>query len=206
MVSTSHMRKRELRACARSSRDELPLEYRREQDAHIEQRILAHEAWTSALVVLIYLSQGSEVETRGLIQAAWNADKIVALPRCSTFQPVSTAVTSTALNSRVPRLAWVPVDSLAHLVTTQYGLDEPDPLMPELEASCITDTSLALVPGLVFDAFGYRLGYGGGYYDQFLSTFPGISLGLCYETQRVDSLKDVGACCAHDQPVQEVIS
>lgn len=173
-MSTSHMRKRELRACARSSRDELPLEYRREQDAHIEQRILAHEAWTSALVVLIYLSQGSEVETRGLIQAAWNADKIVALPRCSIFQPVSTAVTSTALNSRVPRLAWVPVDSLAHLVTTQYGLDEPDPLMPELEASCITDTSLALVPGLVFDAFAIVLAMVGDITINFSRRFQGF--------------------------------
>ena len=38
---------------------------------------------------------------------------------------------------------------------------------------------MALVPGLEFDRQGYRLGYGGGFYDTFLSAFPGVSVGLC---------------------------
>lgn len=46
----------------------------------------------------------------------------------------------------------------------------------------VTDYSrgLCIVPGLCFDAEGYRLGYGKGYYDRFLSAFRGVTVGICY--------------------------
>ena len=43
--------------------------------------------------------------------------------------------------------------------------------------------ALALVPGLAFDAAGFRLGYGGGFYDTFLADFPGTTVGLCRTCQ-----------------------
>lgn len=43
--------------------------------------------------------------------------------------------------------------------------------------------ALALVPGLAFDAVGFRLGYGGGFYDTFLADFPGTTVGLCRTCQ-----------------------
>ena len=64
---------------------------------------------------------------------------------------------------------------------------------------------LALVPGLAFDATGARLGYGGGYYDAFLTTFPGTSLGLCYACQLVGSLGALGVIAPHDRFVNGVI-
>ena len=39
---------------------------------------------------------------------------------------------------------------------------------------------LCVVPGLSFDEEGYRLGYGKGYYDRFLSRFRGVTVGACY--------------------------
>ena len=61
--------------------------------------------------------------------------------------------------------------------------------------------ALALVPGLAFDAAGFRLGYGGGFYDTFLPNFPGTSIGLIRACQLVERLavRDV-----HDAPVNIV--
>lgn len=63
--------------------------------------------------------------------------------------------------------------------------------------------SLTLVPALAFDCEGFRLGYGGGFYDAFLPSFPGISVGLCRSTQLVERLpvRD-----AHDIPVGLVVT
>lgn len=45
---------------------------------------------------------------------------------------------------------------------------------------------VALVPGLAFDREGFRLGYGGGFYDTFLPAFPGASIGLIRACQLVE--------------------
>ena len=60
---------------------------------------------------------------------------------------------------------------------------------------------VALVPGLAFDREGFRLGYGGGFYDTFLPAFPGTSIGLIRACQLVDrlSVRDI-----HDAPVNIV--
>ena len=51
------------------------------------------------------------------------------------------------------------------------------------------DIEIIFIPGLAFDKRGYRLGYGGGYYDQYLSDFNGKKVGLGYFNQLVDKLE-----------------
>ena len=65
----------------------------------------------------------------------------------------------------------------------------------------VPPTSPVLVPGLAFDREGFRLGYGGGFYDTFLPNFPGTSIGLIRACQLVERLavRDV-----HDAPVNIV--
>ena len=53
------------------------------------------------------------------------------------------------------------------LKPTRYGIEEPESSTPQLDYG-ITSHILVLVPGLVFDRHGFRLGYGKGYYDRFL--------------------------------------
>ncbi len=65
------------------------------------------------------------------------------------------------------------------LIKGSFGLWEPDPNRCVLATA--DETTLCLVPGLAFDRDGYRLGFGKGYYDRFLPTFPGHTVGLCYE-------------------------
>ena len=66
-----------------------------------------------------------------------------------------------------------------------YGIPEPPEHLPE-----ITDFNGAfcVVPALAFSKNGQRLGYGGGYYDRFLSDFDGVSAGLCYSDFFINKL------------------
>ena len=69
------------------------------------------------------------------------------------------------------------VKELDCLSAGSYSIPEPP-----VDAETVTDLSgtVCLVPGLVFDKAGYRVGYGKGYYDRFLSTYPGTKLGIVY--------------------------
>lgn len=222
--------KQALRAQLRAARAAMAPEERARCDAAIAAQVVASSAFAQAPVVLSYLSFGAEVETRTIIRAAWDAGKVVALPR----------VVGPHL------LAWYRVDSFEGLVPSAYGMEEPapdpkraiDPVHPvsvtghvtpdalralnasdapadarslahafaPAEPEPVVVRALALVPGLAFDQEGYRLGYGGGFYDAFLSTFPGVSLGLCRKVALLPSLAACGVRAPHDVPVTAVIS
>ena len=75
---------------------------------------------------------------------------------------------------------WQPDDVMAE---TRWGIREPLPAAPEIKPDVI------LVPLLAFDAQGYRLGYGGGYYDRTLAEARAVrsvvAVGLAYDVQEV---------------------
>lgn len=77
------------------------------------------------------------------------------------------------------------VDTLDELEVGKYGIQEP-----RADAERITDFSdtLAFVPALAFDRKGYRIGYGGGYYDRFFSKHGVKTVGVIYEEFLTDSL------------------
>lgn len=188
-------RKAALRKRLRAERAALAPDERATADARIAEQLFALPAWREAHVVFAYLSFGSEVDTRRVIERAWAEGKTVALPRCVVDQ-ADRAMT------------WHRVTSFNGLVRSSLGVDEPpaspatrvDPAAPD------PAHAVALVPGLAFDAQGYRIGYGGGYYDAFLATFPGATVGLCRHAQLAESLRAQGAVEPHDVPVQTVIS
>ncbi|MCH4083769.1 MAG: 5-formyltetrahydrofolate cyclo-ligase [Olsenella sp.] len=183
------IRKRELRHHFIDVRRELGAEARAAADAAIASRVTSLAEYADASAVLTYLSIWDEVETRGIIRDAWSRGKGVALPRC---------VPHTRL------MRWYRVESLDGLERSKFGVLEPvaDPAT-ELDPNAAPN-ALAIVPGLTFDARGYRLGYGGGFYDTFLAGFGGASVGICREAQ----LSAAGelALDAHDLPVQVVVT
>ena len=83
------------------------------------------------------------------------------------------------------RLSFHAISDLSELTMGAYGIPEPPAELPEI--ADFTD-ALCLVPALAFDVNGRRLGYGGGYYDRFLSNFQGISIGLAYSSFFVDTI------------------
>lgn len=71
------------------------------------------------------------------------------------------------------------------LVIHPFGMAEPASTQAFIPAD---EIELVLVPGLAFDMSGWRLGYGGGYFDRFLGKFKGISLGVTYHALLVKEL------------------
>ena len=83
------------------------------------------------------------------------------------------------------------------LAKTSFGLLEPQGDLEVVDASQI---DLIHVPGLAFTTEGYRIGYGGGYYDRYLEHFSGHTLSTVYPCQIQDFISE-----NHDIPVQEVL-
>ena len=77
------------------------------------------------------------------------------------------------------------------LVKTSFGLLEPQGNLEVVDASQI---DLIHVPGLVFTTKGYRIGYGGGYYDRYLKHFSGHTFSTIYPCQIKDFIPE-----KHDQ-------
>ena len=67
-----------------------------------------------------------------------------------------------------------------------FGILEPKPEAMNLVAP--DELDLVLVPGIAFDKRGYRLGYGGGFYDAFLAQTKSVKVGLAFDFQIVDLL------------------
>ncbi len=177
-----------LRRELRLRRDSLSAAERSWANAQIEHLVKGLPQFTQADTLFTYLSVGSETDTRALIRSAWDLGKKVAIPRCMG-----------------PRhMEWLRIENFHGLERCPLGILEP-PLDPERKLSSPDAHTLAIVPGLAFDDQGFRLGYGGGFYDTFLMSFPGTSIGLCYDCQRVQSLEALGARDSHDLPVDQVI-
>ena len=164
----------------------MPPSERASRDALIGMAVAETPAFRDADVVLCYLSMGTEVETRGIISHALGRGTCVGLP-------VSDVVTH--------GLRWYEAGDPRDLVRSAFGVLEPDPDASRHLDLGIFARPLAVVPGLCFDAQGFRLGYGAGFYDRFLAGFGGVSLGLCRQADLVDDLAAMGALEDHDWPV-----
>ena len=184
-------RKSETRRRLIAERDAIDPAVRMRADESIARRVAELPAFEDAELLLTYLDVGSEVRTRDLIERAWSGDKVVALPRC---------VRGTR------EVTWHSVDSYDQLEMGSYGLLEPSPNFAPLVDPMSYAQVLALVPGLTFDSRGYRIGYGGGYYDVFLSSFAGTSVGLCRARSMTEDLLALGLVSLHDLPVNMVMT
>ena len=71
------------------------------------------------------------------------------------------------------------VTSVDEMTADVYGILAPPESAPAYD---VTDrsTALCIIPGLIYDREGYRVGYGGGYYDRFLADFCGCKMGVIY--------------------------
>lgn len=182
------MDKKEARAKYRAVRDSLPESERTAADEAICAQVLGLEEYLRAQIVLTYLAFRSEIETRELIQESWARGKVVALPRCADKE----------------RMTWHIVGSLDALVESSFGVLEPPESFPQPSVAGLTaENSIAIVPGLAFDEQGYRLGYGGGYYDRFLADYSGVSVGLC---RRANMATEALPLNEYDLPVDIVVT
>lgn len=155
--------KRELREKYSKIRDEIEPEKRAEFDKKIFDRLTASITYRHSNEILLYASIGSEIDTWNIMEAAIKAGKKVAYPLCF---PDNT-------------MKYYYVNSRDDFEEGSFGILEPK---KGLEEYVPTTLSLCVVPAIVFDKEGYRIGYGKGFYDRFLSAFPGVKVGLVYSS------------------------
>ena len=134
----------------------------------IARRILESPAWARASTVHTYVSSlPGEVETLALIGAARDRGKRVLVP---------------VVAGRRKPLRHAEIGDLQELSRGPLGL-----LQPRIPRFVEPAADLVLVPGLVFDRRGFRIGRGGGYYDRFLAGLAGGErIGLIYDELFVD--------------------
>lgn len=145
--------KRALRQRIITLRDALVPELRRAHSERICAAILKLKVYRAARLVAGYMSFGSELETRALLERVLTDGKRLALPR---------------IDSGMTRLELYEVGDLAvDLKPGPWGIAEPDPRRCRKIAD-LKELGFILVPGVAFGARGERLGYGKGYYDHLL--------------------------------------
>jgi len=154
-----------LRAAAKARRDGLDEAYRLRAEEKMRSYFLALHCLRQASTLLAYLPKGSEPNLRPLIAACRQRGLAIAYPRCEEEKGVMTF-----------RLI---EDEGRELIPGRYGLYEPREDTP-LYRPTPHVRDLCILPGLLFDETGGRLGYGGGYYDRFLCDFTGIRVGITY--------------------------
>ncbi len=96
------------------------------------------------------------------------------------------------------RMVFHPYDA-EHLVRHPFGMVEPTPDSPIVAPE---EIQLALVPGLAVDRHGWRLGYGGGYFDRFLKEFSGVSVGVVFHALLLHEVPHTPL----DVPVQWIVT
>lgn len=153
--------KKELREKYVEMRKNMPREQKEAFDTKIRDRIIASITYRHSNEILLYASMENEIDTWKLFETAVNAGKKVAFPR--TFQDNT--------------MKYYYCSSKDDLEKRENGIYEPKEGLAEYVP---TNLSLCIVPAVVFDKEGYRIGYGKGFYDRFLSDFPGVKLGLVY--------------------------
>jgi len=176
--------KNEIRAQCRRWRGKLSEQDKAALDLRITRRVTAMWSYRDADTLFIYVSGPLEVDTRAIIHHALAEGKRVAVPRC--------------IDDTRNMQFWL-IKSEEDLESGAFGILEPK---EHCEPATATAQSLCLVPGLAFDLSGMRLGFGKGYYDRFLSKFPGSRAGLCYE----GCLRPRVPCGRFDQRISVIVT
>ena len=172
--------KSELRKQVLQGMKAIPREQKQAMDQALTEQLLQHPFYQEAKIIATYLSFPHEFQTQELIEQALKDGKKVLIPK-------------TYPKGRMDFVVYNP----EQLVKTSFGLLEPQGNLEVVDASQI---DLIHVPGLAFTREGYRIGYGGGYYDRYLEHFPGHTLSTVYPCQIRDFSPE-----NHDIPVQEVL-
>lgn len=157
--------KQKLRTVYKSLRSALSIDEKSRLDRNIADRFLMLPQYLACETLLCYVSAKIEIDTHTILTAALRSGKTVAVPRCV---------------SGTREMEFFCITDFDQLASGAYGILEPDPAQCR-KLTAFSD-SVCIVPALAYDKAGYRLGFGKGYYDRFLSRYSGQSVGLIYES------------------------
>lgn len=164
--------KKNLREKAIALRDSVTPELISEKSEIIACGLFSHPWYLQSNTVFIYVSKDNEVKTSGIIKDILNKGKKVCVPRIVRKERMDAVLIKN------------PDEDLE---LGFFNVYEPK---AHLVSASVKDIDLVIVPGLIFDRNGYRIGYGGGYYDMFLNNISHgcKTVGLAFGFQIADKL------------------
>ncbi len=174
------MNKKELRKNLIGRRRAMDKSYKLNSDEMIYNNLTALPELSAAETVLTYISTEIEVDTIRLINYLLENGKTVAVPRCEG-----------------KNMRFIKICGFDSLIKGAYDIPEP---VGDDEVTDFSGT-VCITPALSYNEKGYRLGYGGGYYDRFGKKYNGITIGICYE----DFVGEIPSE-EHDQPVKILVT
>ena len=160
--------KNQLREFMLNKRNRISIRQVYEKSKRVQYNVVNSRQFLIAETVGVYSPVGSEVRTEEIIKEAICSDKKVVLPRVE-----SGGMKFYQINDKPFQLD--------NLVIGRFGIREPIKKGEE-----VVKIDLLIVPGIVFDSQGSRIGYGRGYFDRFIAGAEiSFSLGLAYQFQLV---------------------
>ncbi|PWA13325.1 5-formyltetrahydrofolate cyclo-ligase [Pueribacillus theae] len=151
----------------------------------IQDRLFQDCLWHEANTIGLTVSVNREIDTKKIIEEAWKLGKQTAVPKCSpdSFE-----------------MEFYLFDSFSQIERGFCNLEEP--VVEKTRAIAEKDLDLLIVPGLAFDKNGYRIGYGGGFFDRYLQKYPNETISLSFECQLIPHVpRD-----RYDKPVNQLIT
>ncbi|GAP00396.1 5-formyltetrahydrofolate cyclo-ligase [Fructobacillus ficulneus] len=156
--------KKTIRSQQREKLSALDSKAKKAEEDQLYQLLFALPDWQNAQTVAVTSSLPFEVNTKPIMEAAWQAGKQVVLAK--------------VLNREMGFVTIEPDDDLVS--GDSFGILQPQ--SNDLVAK--NEIDLVIVPGLAFSDAGLRVGFGGGYYDRFLKDYQGATVALALQTQR----------------------
>ncbi len=180
MSTLPRHQKNKLRQECKQRRDALDPDFRKQASHQICKTLENWAIFQQAEVVLSYLSFHSEVDLSLLFKK---------------YPTKSWAIPRIVLKGQMVFQEYDPHKLILH----RFGMWEPARECPEIHPE---EIQLTLVPGVAFNLQGWRLGYGGGYYDRFLENYQGHFVGVTYAALCENDIPHE----SHDIPMQYVIT
>lgn len=180
MDSTQY--KKYLRKYAHELRKNQDLDVLANFSIDIQKNLLKTQAWQNAQNPALYCPLPYEVKTKILFKSAWELKKKLLLP------------VVISLKDRL--MKFYPCNDYDELKPGPMNILQP----PSQKRSRIPD--LIILPGLLFSKNGFRLGYGGGFYDNYLNGKNITTIGLCFSFQIIEYIDpDIW-----DKPINKIIT
>jgi 5-formyltetrahydrofolate cyclo-ligase len=177
--------KKQLRRSMKKQLENLSFPLYEDYSYKIAEKLFKDKNWLEAKSIGITISKPPEVDTLQIIRKAWEQGKQIAIPKC---------------NPETRKLVFRTFTRFSQLEMVYSGLYEPVVSMTEEVNADALD--LLIVPGLAFTKSGFRLGFGGGYYDRYLGEHKKQTVSLAFSQQVVAQLPVE----PHDLPVSKIIT
>lgn len=173
------MEKRSIRKQIREMREGLLPEEVKETGDSIYEKVVTSSFFKEAKIVMSYMSFKNEVDTHRINEAIISTGKKLILPRVKDRENMEA------------------VEYTGEFLKGSLGIDEP------AGKSYEGDIDLVIVPGIVFDRSGNRIGFGRGYYDRFLEKYSNaLKISLIYDFQLVENI----SAEEHDKKIDVLFS